>query len=217
MKLDRKNTIWRKKINLYFFILLFASVSAQDTLIKTPIYESFYSFKYKCPNYVAYKLYKGGGDCDRNQFYFNQDSVTKKTATKMDYYQSGFDMGHLANAEDFAYDCEKEKFTFTFYNCLPQYHNMNAGTWRKYETETRKLSQSDSLFIIVGGIFSPGYRLGNSFVFVPNYCYRIVQSLTTKKIIYCLIFTNFPSDNYTKETTIKSLEKQLKYKLPIKK
>jgi len=29
-----------------------------------------------------------------------------------------YEIGHIANAEDFAYDCDKERNTFRFYNIL---------------------------------------------------------------------------------------------------
>lgn len=41
-----------------------------------------------------------------------------KCATDKDYLNSGYDAGHLANAEDFAFDRYKEEKTFRYYNCL---------------------------------------------------------------------------------------------------
>src|SRR5688500_6980860 len=75
-----------------------------DTVLDKGIYQSFFNYKLKEPLYVFYKLSKGGGPCDREEegFDFKVDEF-KKTATGGDYAGSGYDKGHLANAEDFAY------------------------------------------------------------------------------------------------------------------
>jgi endonuclease G len=90
--------------------------------------------------YVKYKLYRGGGDCDRKQFHFTNENV-HDVAKQSDYVHSGYDQGHLCNAEDFANDCRKEELTFRFYNCIPQTPNLNRGIWKGYEQKIRKLSQ----------------------------------------------------------------------------
>ena len=88
-----------------------------DTVIKTDIYMSFFDIDIKQPLQLNYILYKGGGDCSRSKFRFLNDTKIP-TSTLKEYSRSGFDMGHLANAEDFAYDCYKDELTFRFYNCL---------------------------------------------------------------------------------------------------
>ena len=92
----------------------------------------------------------GGGDCDRSRFRFKNDTDIEM-AEQEDYSKSDFDMGHLANAEDFAFDCKKDEMTFRFYNCLPQYPNLNRGAWKRWENTIRKDSRLDSLRIICGG------------------------------------------------------------------
>ena len=188
--------------------LLFSQ--AVDTIIKTSVYESHFSFKYKNPLHVKYKLYKGGGDCNRSQFKFKVDSF-KKTATNSDYRYSGYDEGHMVSAEDFAYDCVKMGWTFRFYNCIPQTPSLNRGIWKSYETRIRKLSQSDSLLIVCGGIYEDRC-LPNTEVYVPTYCWKIVKSLSTGKIIYALLFTNEFEKNSVKNMPVEELEKKIGYK-----
>lgn len=204
--------------SLLSVILLSVSISySQDTLVKNKIYQSLYSYKYKNPEYVSYKLYHGGGDCNRSQFQFHVDSVIKKTATLRDYSHSGFDMGHLCNAEDFAYDCSLMGLTFKFYNCMPQYPNLNRGVWKSYETKIRKLSETDSLLIICGGLYkdSIGSKMTNTNVYIPYICWKVVKSLSTNKIIYCLVFTNNEQTNSVKDYPLARLIKLLPYTIPI--
>ena len=196
-----------------FFLFLFVNslLSAQkaDTIIRNSIYESHYSFKYKNPIYVKYKLYKGGGDCNRSQFKFKVDSI-KNTASDNDYIASGYDRGHLANTEDFAYDCSKTEVTFRFYNCIPQTPKLNRGIWKSYESKIRKISQTDSLLIVCGGIFENRHTEVSKLP-VPTFCWKIVKSLSTGNIIYALLFTNEMETSSVKKMPIEQLIKQLGY------
>lgn len=204
------------KTILLLLLLPFVLFSQKvDTVIKNKVYESHFSYKLKQPVFVKYKLYKGGGNCNRSQFTFKTGGV--RSATKDDYVGSGFDIGHLANAEDFAYDCKKEELTFRFYNAIPQYPNLNRGIWKTIENRIRELSQTDSLLIICGGIYvnEPGNKIPNTQVQIPKYCWKVVKSLTTGHIIICVAFTNEKENNSIKYLTLERLKALLKYKIPI--
>ena len=135
------------------FVSIISFSQGIDTVINTGFYKSYFDIDIKEPVYLAYKVYKGGGNCSRAGFKFKNDTKIPM-ATDKDYAGSGFDMGHLANAADFAFDCVKDEKTFRFYNCLPQYPNLNRGIWKKWETQIRQESQTDSLLVICGGVFS---------------------------------------------------------------
>lgn len=203
-----------KKILLIITILLttLCTVVAQcDTTIRNSVLISHFSYKYHNPLYVTYKLYKGGGDCNRSQFSFKTDDI-KNSPTKKDYVGSGLDIGHLCPAEDFSYDCELEKQTFYFYNAIPQYPNLNRGIWKTFENNIRDDSQHDSLLVICGGIYNK-IKIEGSEVSIPTHCWKVVKSLTTGKIMYCLLFTNQKEKNSVKHITIIQLEKLIGYKL----
>src|SRR5436853_110152 len=84
------------------FFFGFTSGQQVDTVIKTGIYKSYFCYSLKEPLYVTYTLYKGGGGCDRDEQGFNFKKCGVQTASDADYSGSGYDKGHLANAEDFA-------------------------------------------------------------------------------------------------------------------
>lgn len=170
-----------KKIILFLIILLSLNSYSQniekyDTIVVETNYKSYYSFKIKGPSFVIYKLYKGGGSVSRKGMDF------KSTLPFFDYKKSGYDIGHMADAEDFAYNEILEKETFKYYNAVPQKPNLNRGIWKSYETKIRKISQTDSLLIICGGCDYNGM--------IPNNCFKIVYSLSKRQILYSLVFTN---------------------------
>ena len=202
-----------KTLTTFLLFISFFTATAQkfktDTVIDTGIYKSYYNYTLKEPLYVTYTLFKGGGDCSRTGMDFKKCGV--KTASDEDYTHSGYEKGHLANAEDFANDCEKLKKTFCYYNCVPQTNKLNTGIWNTWEKTLRKQSQNQALFIIAGSIFK-NKTIGVNNIGVPDQCYKIVIDPTTKKILYCFLFPNNDSDSYTKITLAK-LKKMLGYDL----
>jgi len=184
-----------------FWGVLFAQI-----LVDKGIYKANFSNSYHESNYVSYFLFKGGGRCSRANSHFINDDPRLQCATDEDYKGSHYDKGHLANAEDFAFDCDKDELTFRYYNCLPQTPNLNRGIWKKEETKIRKWSQTEKLYIICGGIFGTK-KIGR--IAVPTFCWKVVQSVATKKILFCGWFSN-TANATLEEITPTELEKRLK-------
>lgn len=187
---------------------LVTKAQSVDTVIQTAAYTSYFSFELHEPLYVVYKLYKGGGDCDRAGNVFTTGGL-KASATEADYRGGEYDEGHLANSKDFAYDCALQKSTFHFYNCVPQTKKLNRGVWKVWETTIRKESQTDSLMIYCGSIFT-SRKLRN--IAIPDQCWKIVYSLTAHKVTHCMIFNN-DSSNTFKDITVADLLKLIRYKI----
>jgi len=199
-----------KKATLILVILLSIwSIGFTQIVIDKGIYKANFSNTYHQPRYVSYMLYKGGGDCNRAKFRFKNDDPRLDCATDDDYKGSHYDKGHLANAEDFAFDCTKDELTFRYYNCLPQTANLNRGVWKTNETLIRQWSQNDSIYIICGGVFG---NMKTGRMSVPTYCWKIAQSASTKKVLFCGWFTN-TSTATVEEISIPELEKRLNSKI----
>lgn len=194
-----------------FLVLLTClfNISFAQLIIDKGIYKANFSNTLHQPRYVSYKLYKGGGSCDRKSYSFKNDVENAECATDADYKGHSYDKGHLANAEDFAFDCKKDELTFRYYNCLPQTPNLNRGPWKTNETEIRKWSQTQKLYIICGGFFG-SKKMGNSAV--PSYCWKVVQSVKTKEVLFCGWFSN-SSKATLEEITVAELGKRLKSRI----
>lgn len=186
--------LFRILISILSIQVSFAQIC--DTVIKNKIYTSYISYELKMPVQVNYKLYKGGGDCNRSKFRFKNDTKIKLLNDKS-YKSSGYDKGHLVNAEDFAFDCKLDELTFRYYNCLPQSPNMNRGIWKVWENQIRLESQTDSLLIMCGGIWQDKVKI-NDFL-VPTYCWKVVYSLSEKKVKHVLLFSNIQKQPECKE------------------
>jgi endonuclease G len=204
-----------KKLFTLLLTLISLNVFSQkiDTVLNNGVYKSFVNYELKQPVYVVYKLYKGGGSCSRAGFAFKNDTQIKLAGTQ-DYAKSGYDKGHLANAEDFAFDCIKDEATFRYYNCLPQTANMNRGVWKQYEGKIRDISQTDSLLVICGGRFKDIKKMGDNCA-VPDHCFKVVKSLSTGKILFVVYFTNEVKDSKSEEITLDELLKKIGYQIPM--
>jgi endonuclease G len=182
---------------------LISKAQQVDTLIHMAAYKSYYSYQVKNPLYVTYTLSKGGGDCNRAKFSFKKCGI--KTA-------DDDDKGHLANAEDFAYNCSLDKETFCYYNCVPQTTKLNRGIWKTWETKVRKLSQSKPVFVIAGAIYTDQLLKEGHTVVKPDYCYKIIVDPPTGNILYCLLFPNDESGR-VEALSLSALKAKLPYPL----
>jgi DNA/RNA endonuclease G (NUC1) len=165
-----------------------------DTVITNKAYTSYYSNHYSNPVVVVYHLYHGGGDCSRAGFEFKNDIKSLTTAHNSDYKAGGYDKGHMANAEDFAYDCTLDELTFRYYNCVPQTPELNRGPWKHFETVIRNLSQGDHLIILCYNEFD-GAKMKN--VYIPSRCFKIVYDEMSKEIVYAFCYTNTATPFFT--------------------
>lgn len=136
-----------------------------DTIINRGWYKSYFNQAHSTVSFVRYQLHKGGGTVKRKGMTWSHtvgDSV-------FPYAHSGYDKGHLAPAQDFAWSRAAMLSTFDYCNALPQAPALNRGAWKKLETKVRKWSQSDTLLIECGGLeFDTARHM------VPKYFYKIV-------------------------------------------
>jgi DNA/RNA endonuclease G (NUC1) len=186
-------------IFIIFFISLICSgqtIEKYDTIIDVQgYYKAYYNKNIQGSTYVIYKLYKGGGDIPRVNIPFKP----YKKLPHFRYGVKGYDRGHLANAEDFAYSKNSLISTFYYINCVPQNTKLNRGSWKKIESDIRKLSQTDSLLIICGGC---DYNRKDNYL-IPKNCFKIVYSLSTKKCVCSLLFYNDNSGFFKTENKLK--------------
>lgn len=204
----------KKTLILLYLIIsnaLFGQLYKVDTTITNEAYSAFINKSLGEPLYVKYKLYKGGGDCKRSNNWSNDTKL--KLVNEKQYEGTLYDKGHLANSEDFSYNCHLDSLTFRFYNRIPQTRKLNRGIWKINETEIRKLSQTDSLVVYCGGAWDSSSKVVNGMK-IPNMCWKVVYSLSQKKVIMCNVFTNTDTP-IVYSWTLVNLESMLGYSLGI--
>lgn len=99
-----------------------------EQMLKRKAYTVSYNRDTKCANWVAWHLTNEHtyGRFQRSQDMFEEDvQVAAPRATKNDYYNSGFDRGHLCPAADTKWDKTALQESFYLTNICPQNHNLN--------------------------------------------------------------------------------------------
>ncbi len=102
--------------------------------------------------------------------------VTTGSATKNDYYKSGYDRGHLAPAGDLGWSAESMSDSFYFTNMSPQDPSFNRGVWKKLEELMRDWAvESGSILIATGPILEDGLpTIGQNGVSIPKQYYKVI-------------------------------------------
>lgn len=143
-------------------------------------YVASYNPKTKLPNWVAWKLSRDhtAGKFKRQGIKYTEDQdVPLPRATNIDYYNSGYDRGHMCPSGDNKWSSRAQEECFLLTNICPQAHRLNSGAWNDLEQQCRKWArQFGSIYIICGPIFNreDGKTIGKNTVRVPDAFFKIV-------------------------------------------
>lgn len=147
---------------------------------------------------------------------FRIDSVISVgTPDKIDYFNSGYDRGHLAPSADFRWSRKALSESYYYSNMSPQKPEFNRGKWSQVEDFLRQyvIYTQHPIFVVTGGLLNDTIKkyIGiKKRIAVPPYFYKIAVDLEAKPAraiaFYMLNGTNTkPITSYV--TTIDSIEK----------
>lgn len=158
------------------------------------------------PNWVAWHLTaeRTEGSAKRSGVDFAEDTeVPEPRATDWDYYNSGYDRGHMCPAADNKWSKKAMEESFLFTNMCPQNGNLNRGDWNEMEMACRKWAKKyGDLYIVCGPILYKGKHktIGKNKVVVPEAFFKVVLRTGDDPqaigFIYKNISGNRPKDSY---------------------
>ena len=153
-----------------------------EQILHRMAYTVSYNSTTKTPNWVAWHLTRdhASGSSQRNQEMFQEDHQVKNGPTNSDYYNSGFDRGHMCPAGDNKWDRKALLETFYFTNMCPQVHSLNAGGWNDLEIACRKWARKyGDVYIVCGPVpqRTPIRTIGRNKVWVPREFFKVVLCL----------------------------------------
>jgi endonuclease G, mitochondrial len=116
----------------------------------------------KEPRVVAYELTAAHshGKGSRAGMSFKVDALApaEDQGRASDYAGSGYDLGHMAPAEDFAWNERLERDTFSMANVAPQLPGLNRQGWERLEEITRaEACVRGEVYVFTGPIFAASY------------------------------------------------------------
>lgn len=102
-----------------------------------------------------------------------------------DYAKSGYDIGHIVNAEDLKYSPAAQAVAALLSNAAPQLPEFNRGVWKKLEDTSRgwAISRESPLVVYVASIasFKQDSTIGKGRVTVPHGFVKILVDTKTQE------------------------------------
>lgn len=154
--------------------------SVPSMILERTGYVTSYNKKTKLPNWVAWHLTAENtkGSHSRKGIDFMEDEdVPTPRADDWDYYNSGYDRGHMCPAGDNKWDSEAMRQSFLFTNICPQAPGLNRGDWNEMENACRSWARENGdIYIVCGPILYKGRHktIGKHKVVVPEAFFKVV-------------------------------------------
>lgn len=112
---------------------------------------------------------------------FREDTLIKKgSATKDDYWFSGYDRGHLAPSADFRWSLKALSESYYYSNMSPQKPELNRERWAELEGKIRSyvIENKNQVYVVTGGVLKGEMeKIGKNKVSVPNYFYKVILDI----------------------------------------
>lgn len=182
-----------------------------EQILKRTGYVASYNKTTLLPNWVAWHLTaeRTEGSAKRSGVDFAEDTeVPEPRATDWDYYNSGYDRGHMCPAADNKWSKKAMEESFLFTNMCPQNGNLNRGDWNEMEMACRKWAKKyGDLYIVCGPILYKGKHktIGKNKVVVPEAFFKVVLRTGDDPQAIGFIYKN-TSGNRSKDSYVNTVD-----------
>ncbi len=117
------------------------------------------------------------GRVSRTNDFRTDPAVSTGTAEQDDYWESGFDRGHLAPSADFRWSEKALSESYFYSNMSPQRPELNRKVWGELEDWVRRyvIDFKKPVVVVTGGVLTPGLlTLGENKVTIPKYYFKAI-------------------------------------------
>tara|TARA_B100000073_G_C23674727_1_gene550083 strand:+ start:431 stop:1021 length:591 start_codon:yes stop_codon:yes gene_type:complete len=175
-------------IKILFLIFISISVNAELIKIDKGIYEVWYDSELEQPVKVTYFVKNRPSTYSRKGINFYKEK-SFHTSDDEDYYKNIWDKGHMAPAIHFS-DTEENLYkTYSYLNAALQHKSLNRGAWRDLESNVKKWSSSETLYVENKIVFNKNSKVLKTGATVPSGFQKNIYFQTTKKT-KCFYFPN---------------------------
>ena len=184
----------KKNIFFLFFspLIVFGQVFSDffplsnGELVNHTYYSFSYSEKHEQGEWFFYEIKKERvlGLIHRTDDFRIDPKVKTGSATKLDYYRTGYDRGHLVPAADCSFSTTGMSESFYMSNMSPQHPAFNRGVWKSLEGLVRKWGANSSIYVVTGPVLDDcSLSIGINNVCVPQYYYKVIYDPLEQKMI----------------------------------
>jgi endonuclease G, mitochondrial len=151
-------------------------------------YAVLHDDKLMVPRWVAYRLtgpHTLGCVKRTDNFHAEENLPDGKRATPADYKGSKLDQGHQAPAQDFAWNLDRMKDSFSMANMAPQVPGLNRAQWLRVEESVRAwATDRGELIVYVGPMLAnTSHTIGKNKVVVPTAFWKVVVDPDKKEAL----------------------------------
>lgn len=149
-----------------------------ETIKKRYSYTLSYNHDTKNPNWVAWTITSvhASGSVQRMDFIDDKDMPDPKGYLS-DYYNSGYDRGHMCPAGDNKWSEKAMEDCFLITNMCPQNNSLNRGVWNTIEQQCRAWAKKyGKVYVVCGPIYlnQQHRKIGKNKVVVPEAFFKVV-------------------------------------------
>jgi endonuclease G, mitochondrial len=195
---------------------------ARVTPICHPGYAALHDDDRLVSRWVAFRLtskHTFGCLARTNDFHADEELPPGRRAKPADYRRSGYDQGHQAPADDFAWSVPQMHDSFSMANMTPQLPRLNRAEWERLEETVRAWAwERGALMIYVGPVLAAtGKTIGADHVAVPLAFWKvIVDPARREAIAFVLPQANIPKGDLAPWVkTVAEVEKMAGIRLPL--
>ena len=161
-----------------------APKNLSQTIKQRTSYTVSYNHDTREPNWVAWVLTAehASGKVQRMDFADDDDMPAPK-GTLADYYNSGFDRGHMCPAGDNKWSEKAMQDCFLITNMCPQDGGLNRGVWNSIEQQCRSWAKEyGKVYVVCGPVYlnKQHRKLGKNKVVVPDAFFKVVLCMEGK-------------------------------------
>jgi len=131
-----------------------------ETLVEHPGHILVYSERHEQPQWVAHIAVPDliTGNLARIDSFLPDPLVKTGTAVTADYWNSGYDRGHMVPSADMRWNQEALQATYYYSNVSPQKPELNRGAWAELEDWARRYVNHSKrrIFIVTGPVLRDG-------------------------------------------------------------
>lgn len=189
--------------------------SGNHEIIKHSAFILSYNEDHEQANWVMHIVPKDviTGTVTRTNDFRIDSSVSTGTANVSDYWDSGFDRGHLAPSADFRWSKKALSESYYYSNMSPQRPELNRNSWNNLEMQVREwVVDHGDLLVITGPVLNdqlPKIPQGSKRVSIPEFYYKIIVDMNSeqpKAIAFLMPNKSFTDNISNYIVTIDSIE-----------
>ncbi len=153
---------------------------SDEQIIHHSAFSLSYNEEHEQANWVTHVITKDilYGNISRTNDFRLDPMVKTVTADSADYWDSGYDRGHLAPSADFRWSKKALSESYYYSNMSPQRPELNRKIWAKLENLVREwVVETDEVVVVTGPVLNkdlPKIPQGSEEVSIPELFYKVI-------------------------------------------